>query len=107
MVKYTRRARYPNTLVKTKQKLIFRRIMPLYTNFFRSQKVEMLSLLPQSPNLNLIENLWAAVEVALRKRDPQLSNIYELEKAVEEEWNAIPQKVYRNLILSMSTEFKL
>ena len=41
------------------------------------------------------------LSVALKKRNPQLSNVHKLEKAAKEECNKLPQKVYRNLILSM------
>ena len=66
----------------------------------------MLKWPPQSPDLNPIEHLWAAVEVALQKRNPQPSNIHELEKAVKEVWNALPQKVYHDLILSMPNQIQ-
>src|SRR6185312_8985014 len=44
-------------------------------------------------------NLLLSIAVALRKRNPQFSNVHELE-------NAPPQKVYRNLILSMPSRIQ-
>ena len=55
----------------------------------------------QSPDLNPIENLWAAVEVEIRKHNPQPSSVGELEKVVKDIWEAIPKKVYRDLVRSM------
>jgi len=45
--------------------------------------------------------------VALKKRNPQPSNVHKLEKAAKEECNALPQKVYRNLILSMPNRIQV
>jgi len=49
---------------------------------------------------------FLSVAVALKKRNPQLSNVHKLEKAAKEEYNALPQKVYCNLILSMPNRIK-
>ena len=77
--------------------------MHLFTHrrFFHSQNIEVLPWPPQSPDLNPIENLWAVVEVEIRKRSPQPSSVGELEKVVEDIWEAIPEKVYRDLVRSM------
>jgi transposase len=68
---------------------------------FLSQHVELLPWPAQSPDLNPIENLWNIVEDGIRKRNPQPSSLKQLEKMVKEEWVAISQDVYRNLIESM------
>ena len=62
------------------------------------QKVEHL---PQSPDLDPIEELWSLVESGLRKHDSPPSNIHELEEMVTEEWAVIPKESYRHLIKYM------
>jgi transposase len=42
-----------------------------------------------SPDLNLIENLWGIVKTNVKKRTPQ--NLDELELFLKEEWDAIPE----------------
>ena len=49
----------------------------------------------QSPDLNLIE------QIRFRNHPNNLKNLKELEHALEEEWNKIPQKVFENLIENM------
>ena len=70
-------------------------------DFLKEQKVEILSWPPQSPDLNPIEEIWSFVESGLRKRNPQPSNIRELEVMVTEEWEAISKEFFRKLICSM------
>ena len=55
----------------------------------------------QSPDLNPIENLWHVLETCIRSRPNNLRNLKELEAALKEEWNKIPQNVLMNLIESM------
>ena len=67
-------------------------------------KVRTLTWPAYSPDLNPIENLWAAVEVEIRKHNPQPSSVGELEKVVKEIWEANPKKVYRD---QCQIEFRL
>jgi predicted transcriptional regulator len=92
---------------QAKKKFVFQEDnAPVHTSkiareFLKTQKVELLPWPAQSPDLNPIEELWSFVESGLRKRNPQPSNIHELETMIAEEWNAVSQKLYRKLIKSM------
>ncbi len=58
-----------------------------------------------SPNLNLIENLWAIVKRNIELQQPQ--NIRDLENFMKEEWSKIPQDIIKNLVGSMKERCKL
>ncbi|CAG8592263.1 5766_t:CDS:2, partial [Ambispora gerdemannii] len=62
--------------------------------FLTSSNLELLPWLAQSPALNPIENIWSFIEV-------KPSRIVQLERWVKEEWDAIPENYYRNLIKSI------
>ncbi len=50
----------------------------------------------QSPDLNLIENLWRELKVRVAKHQPQ--NLNDLERICEEEWDKIPPEMCANLV---------
>ncbi|PUU75147.1 hypothetical protein B9Z19DRAFT_995942, partial [Tuber borchii] len=54
-----------------------------------------------SPDLNLIENIWADMESYLGKRYGRVASREELIRAVEEAWNAIPNGRFMDLCKSM------
>ena len=58
-----------------------------------------------SPDLNPIENMWTIIKNNVEKRMPQ--NINELTKFLAEEWDAIPQSMINNLVMSMKTRCEL
>jgi len=53
------------------------------------------------PDLNPIEHLWHELETRIRNHPNNLRNLKELEAALKEEWDKIPQNVLINLIESM------
>ena len=65
-----------------------------------AEKVNVLPWPAYSPDLNPIENLWSMMETNVRRQHSP-SSIAELCKAVQIEWNSIPQEVLRDLIESM------
>ena len=55
----------------------------------------------QSPDLNPIEHLWAGLERRIRSRSQAITNVAELETALQEEWDKISQSQVMALIESM------
>ena len=57
---------------------------------------------PQSPDLNVIENLWAILKSQVFKQNPK--SVEELWLLVQEEWKAITDdviiKLYESIIMS-------
>lgn len=60
---------------------------------------------PNSPDLNIIENLWAIVSRRLEKRT--LSSFDEFKNALREEWAAVSLDEIRNLFHSIDRRLKL
>ena len=70
--------------------------------WIETKKVKILENWPsQSPDLNPIEHLWSELERRIRKRPNPAKNVRELECALHEEWNQIPNNTLINLIESM------
>lgn len=59
----------------------------------------------QSPDMNVIENLWAILDTNVRKR--QISNKEELKAALLEEWSKIAPEVTKKLVDSMPKRLKM
>lgn len=56
---------------------------------------------PQSPDINIIEPLWATLEKKVRDRYPPPSSLSELATVLQEEWNKIPLASLHELYLSI------
>jgi transposase len=54
-----------------------------------------------SPDLNPIEHLWDILDRRVRERDPLPESVPQLQRALLEEWNRIPQQQINRLIASM------
>lgn len=57
-----------------------------------------------SPDLNLIENLWSVLEQRVWERNPK--TMVELKQYSEEEWKNIPVSVLKNLVNSMKIRIR-
>ena len=70
-------------------------------DFLNQNNVQVLDWLPYSPDLNPIEHLWAALDRRVRKRVNVPNNVAQLQLALIQEWNNIPQRTIDNLVGSM------
>ena len=69
-------------------------------DFLNQNNVQVLYWPPYSPNLNPIEHLWDALDRRVRKRI-NVPNVAQLQLALIQEWNNIPQRAIDNLVGSM------
>jgi hypothetical protein len=63
----------------------------LTQQLFRKKKIDVLDWPPNSPDMNIIENVWNYLDGRVRTRERQPRNITELWEALNEEWVGIPQ----------------
>lgn len=68
-------------------------------DFISENKMLLIKWPPNSPDLNLIENLWSVLEQRVWERNPK--GMVELKQYSEEEWKSIPLSVLKNLVNSM------
>lgn len=73
----------------------------LATKWFKDSNITVLPWAPSSPDMNIIEHGWEALDRQLRTRDPLPQNLDELWEALQEEWAKLDLEVVRNLYLSM------
>ncbi len=67
----------------------------------RENDITNLPWLAQSPDLNLVENLWDILERKIRAHKPLPKNKEELWQTLQEEWLKIDNHTIQNLIDSM------
>ena len=70
-------------------------------DFLNQNNVQVLDWPPYSPDLNPIEHLWDALDRRVRKRVNVPNNVAQLQLALIQEWNNIPQRAIDNLVGSM------
>ena len=70
-------------------------------DFLNQNNVQVLDLPPYSPDLNPIKHLLDALDRRVRKHVNVPNNIAQLQLALIQEWNNIPQRTIDNLVWSM------
>ena len=76
------------------------------SNWHATNNIETLNWPACSPDLNIIENVWAYLEKCLRKRNLKFKNDIEMWKIIEEEWYKIPKAFVDKLYWSMCIRIK-
>lgn len=74
----------------------------LCSNFLQTNNVDVLPWPAFSPDLYPIEHLWDELDKRVRRRPNPPTNIQDLEHALLQEWNDIPQVTINKLINSMT-----
>lgn len=70
-------------------------------DFLQQEAVTTLPWPARSPDLNPIEHVWDFLGIRVRRREPPVQNLHELEQALHEEWNRLPQRQIQRLVQSM------
>lgn len=69
--------------------------------YLNQHNIQVLDWPACSPDLNPIEHIWDQLGKAIRGRPNQPITLAELEEALVEEWDLLPQENIRRLIRSM------
>ena len=72
-------------------------------DYLKRRMLKVLRWRPQSPDLNITENLWIDLKRAVRARRPR--NLTELEEFCKEEWVKIPQTRTERLLADYKKRF--
>lgn len=70
-------------------------------NFLRELEIQAMDWPAMSPDLNPIEHVWDMLERRIRLRPAAPQNLQELQEALIEEWERLPQMGIRKLVRSM------
>ena len=66
----------------------------------QTQNIRVLDCLPCSPDLNPIKHVWDELDRRVRQ-PPQPQTLHNLERAVVNAWNNLPQRFLQNFFNSM------
>ena len=76
------------------------------TNFLNQHNIPVMPWPAMSPDCNPIENMWDELSRRVSQRRNTPRNLRELSRALREEWNHIPMRVYRKLCQSMRSRLQ-
>lgn len=68
--------------------------------WLKTNNIETLPWMPHSPDLNIIENLWATLKCCICEHQLVPRNVEELWEVAETEWYAIPDQTVKELYAS-------
>ena len=71
------------------------------TQFLNQNNINILPWPSMSADMNPIEHLWDRIEVDIRRQNRRFTRIDEMENALLQAWQAVPQRDLRTLCLSM------
>ena len=70
-------------------------------DFLHQEAITTLPWPARSPDLNPIEHVWDFLGTRVRQRVPPVQNLHELEQALHQEWNRLPQRQIQRLVQGM------
>ena len=71
------------------------------TAYLEKQRIQTLLWPTNSPDFNLIENLWIHLKQSINNRRQIPANADELRQIIKEEWGKIDKKEWRKILVSM------
>lgn len=78
----------------------------IVTQYLEEVGIRVMQWPARSPDLNPIEHMWDTLKQKVRARDPAPTNLEDLETAIREEWNRIPQGTINVLIRSLKWQMQ-
>lgn len=73
----------------------------IVTQYLEEVGIRVMQWPARSPDLNPIEHIWDTLKQKVRARDPAPTTLEDLETAIREEWDRIPQESIKILIRSL------
>ena len=61
----------------------------------------------QSPDLNLIENLWRIIKIRISAQRHRIHSLEEMQKVIQEQWDKLTEEDFCKYIKSMPKHCKL
>ena len=78
----------------------------LTKKWLAEQNIKCIDWPPNSPDINLIENVWHILKIAVRRRDSEITNKDDLWKIIQKEFYKIKPDYIRKLYISLPRRIK-